>query len=34
LKDPARYYDKPSGDTIDLLNIAQNAAAGHERILQ
>jgi hypothetical protein len=25
LKDPARYYDKPSGDTIDLLNIAQNA---------
>jgi hypothetical protein len=26
LKDPARYYDKPSGDTIDLLNIAQNAA--------
>jgi hypothetical protein len=26
LKDPARYYDKPSGDTIDILNIAQNAA--------
>jgi hypothetical protein len=26
LKDPARYYDKPSGDTIDILNVAQNAA--------
>jgi hypothetical protein len=26
LKDPARYYNKPSGDTIDILNIAQNSA--------
>lgn len=26
LKDPARYYNKPSGDTIDIINIAQNAA--------
>jgi hypothetical protein len=26
LKDPARYFGKPSGDTIDILNIAQNAA--------
>ena len=25
LKDPARYYGKPSGDTIDILNIAVNA---------
>lgn len=25
LKDPAKYYGKPSGDTIDLLNIAVNA---------
>lgn len=26
LKDPARYYGKPPGDTIDILNIAINAA--------
>lgn len=26
LKDPAKYYNKPSGDTIDIINIAQNAA--------
>lgn len=25
LKDPAKYYDKPPGDTIDILNIAINA---------
>jgi len=25
LKDPAKYYGKPSGDTIDILNIAVNA---------
>jgi hypothetical protein len=25
LKDPARYYGKPSGDTIDILNIAVNS---------
>jgi hypothetical protein len=25
LKDPSRYYGKPSGDTIDILNIAVNA---------
>lgn len=25
LKDPAKYYGKPSGDTIDLLNIAVNS---------
>jgi len=25
LKDPARYYGKPSGDTIDIVNIAVNA---------
>jgi len=25
LKDPARYYGKPKGDTIDILNIAVNA---------
>jgi hypothetical protein len=25
LKDPARYYGKPAGDTIDILNIAVNA---------
>lgn len=25
LKDPARYYGKPTGDTIDILNIAVNA---------
>src|SRR4051812_6159617 len=24
LKDPAKYYDKPPGDTIDILNIAIN----------
>jgi hypothetical protein len=33
LKDPARYYDKPSGDTIDFEHRAERAA-GHERILQ
>lgn len=26
LKDPARYYGKPSGDSIDIINIAINAA--------
>jgi hypothetical protein len=26
LKDPARYYGKPSGDAIDIINIAINAA--------
>jgi hypothetical protein len=26
LKDPARYYNKPSGDSIDIINIAINAA--------
>lgn len=26
LKDPARYYNKPSGDDIAIINIAQNAA--------
>lgn len=26
LKDPARYYGKPPGDTIDILNIAINSA--------
>lgn len=26
LKDPARYYGKPSGDDIAIINIAQNAA--------
>jgi len=26
LKDPAKYYGKPSGDSIDILNIAINAA--------
>jgi hypothetical protein len=25
LKDPARYYGKPSGDAIDIINIAINA---------
>lgn len=25
LKDPAKYYEKPAGDTIDILNIAINA---------
>jgi hypothetical protein len=25
LKDPAKYYGKPSGDTIDIINIAVNA---------
>jgi hypothetical protein len=25
LKDPARYYGKPAGDTIDIINIAVNA---------
>ena len=25
LKDPARYYGKPSGDAIDLINVAINA---------
>lgn len=25
LKDPAKYYGKPSGDTIDILNVAVNA---------
>lgn len=25
LKDPARYYEKPAGDSIDILNIAINA---------
>lgn len=25
LKDPARYYGKPSGDTIDIVNVAVNA---------
>jgi hypothetical protein len=26
LKDPARYYGKPSGDAIDIINVAINAA--------
>lgn len=26
LKDPARYYNKPAGDNIDIVNIAVNAA--------
>ncbi len=41
LKDPAKYYGKPSGDNIDLVNIATNSVqasnvffAGVTRLLQ
>lgn len=34
LKDPAKYFSKPSGDTIDLLNIATNAKQAKSTFFQ